>query len=203
MKDNVMLFEAYAKRGTLKPAPDKLLDFPELRQTYDYDCGASALQGVLAYYGKEFREEQLLKQLDTVRTTMREHGTRLSRMKSVAERHGLRAEVRGMLTVDAVKKYIDQGVPPILLLQAWMDKPNKGGWPKDYRDGHYAVAIGYDEKRIYFEDPSSFKRVWLSYAELEKRWHDLADDNKTPVEHVAVIVKGRPRFRSDKAIHMD
>ncbi len=38
-----------------------LLDFPELRQAYDYDCGATALEAILAYYGIEVREELILK----------------------------------------------------------------------------------------------------------------------------------------------
>jgi len=39
----------------------KILDFPELRQTFNYDCGAKALQSVLAYYGIDIREEEIIK----------------------------------------------------------------------------------------------------------------------------------------------
>jgi len=43
----------------------KILEFPELRQTYEYDCGANALQGILAYYGMEIREELIIKSAKT------------------------------------------------------------------------------------------------------------------------------------------
>ena len=42
------------------------LNFPELRQTYNYDCGASALQGVMVYYGVEMREDVLMKEAGTI-----------------------------------------------------------------------------------------------------------------------------------------
>ena len=34
------------------------------------------------------------------------------------------------------------------------------------------MAIGYDQKKLYFEDPFSFKRTFLGYEELFQRWHD-------------------------------
>ncbi len=42
----------------------------------------------------------------------------------------------------------------------------------DWKDGHYVVAIGYDKERIYLEDPSTILRSYISYQDLEERWHD-------------------------------
>ncbi len=38
----------------------KLLDVPNLRQAHEYSCGPGAVQAVLAYYGVDFRESQLI-----------------------------------------------------------------------------------------------------------------------------------------------
>lgn len=35
------------------------------RQTFDFDCGAKALQLVMEYYGIDIREDELLKELKT------------------------------------------------------------------------------------------------------------------------------------------
>lgn len=39
----------------------KKLILPKLRQTYPFDCGAKALQSVLAYYGVFVREDKIIK----------------------------------------------------------------------------------------------------------------------------------------------
>jgi hypothetical protein len=43
-------------------------------------------------------------------------------------------------------------------IQAWVDN-NDGKFPIDWKnlwdDGHYCVAVGYDEERIFFMDPST------------------------------------------------
>ncbi len=39
---------------------------------------------------------------------------------------------------------------------------------------HYAVAIGYDEKHIYFMDPSTLGHyTFIPIAEFLDRWHDM------------------------------
>ncbi len=57
----------------------KILDFPELVQTYDYDCGAKALQAVLAYYGIEKHEDVLM----IAAKTNKEHGSNNRYRKSI------------------------------------------------------------------------------------------------------------------------
>jgi len=39
----------------------KMLDFPNARQTFEYDCGAKAMHAVLAYYGVNANENEILK----------------------------------------------------------------------------------------------------------------------------------------------
>lgn len=41
-----------------------MIDLPTGRQTYDFDCGAKALQIVMAYYGIDVREDELMEELE-------------------------------------------------------------------------------------------------------------------------------------------
>lgn len=173
----------------------KIKNFPNFRQTYEYDCGAQALQSVLAYYGIDIRSEKIMKLAGTSKT-----GTPIKNIKKIAEKFGLKTKMSEMSILD-VKKYIDKKIPVILLLQAWTEKKNID-WVNDWRNGHYAVAIGYDSKKIYFEDPSSIFRTFLTYSELEKRWHDKVSNNKYINYGVAIYGKN-PSYNPEKLIHMD
>ena len=42
-----------------------MIDLHIGRQTYDFDCGAKALQTVMAYYGVDVREDELMETLGT------------------------------------------------------------------------------------------------------------------------------------------
>lgn len=56
------------------------------------------------------------------------------------------------------------------MLQAYGGVRN---YEKHWDDGHWVVAIGYDDHGIYFEDPSqTLPRGYIPYPELQARWHD-------------------------------
>jgi ABC-type bacteriocin/lantibiotic exporter with double-glycine peptidase domain len=160
----------------------KIKYFPNLRQTYGYDCGAQVLQAVLAYYGIDINEGEIMKLAGTTK-----QGTSVAKIKEVAKKHGLKIDFKEM-NIEDVKKYIDKKIPVILLLQAWTSKSN-ADWKNDWQDGHYAIAIGYDKKGIYFEDPSSIFRTFLSYNELKDRWHDK--DNKIKYVNYGMAIYGK------------
>ncbi|WP_269849491.1 C39 family peptidase [Methanosarcina horonobensis] len=63
---------------------------------------------------------------------------------------GFRAEVRENLTLDDLKKSIEEGVPVIVEGQAW--KEENQTWEMN-ENGHYMVVIGVDSKNVYLEDP--------------------------------------------------
>jgi ABC-type bacteriocin/lantibiotic exporter with double-glycine peptidase domain len=58
----------------------KMLKFPELRQTYEWDCGANAIQSVLVYHGIQLSEEVVIKQAKTTRS-----GTPIAGIKRAAK----------------------------------------------------------------------------------------------------------------------
>jgi predicted double-glycine peptidase len=184
--------------------PNVILDFVDLRQIFNFDCGVTALQQVLIYYGIEKREDELIKMLDTKKTSIEEHGTKMTKMVEVAKYFGLDAEILKNLTINKIKKFIDEKIPVIILMQAWRDySADNLNWEKDYNDGHYVIAIGYNDTCLFFEDPASIVRTYLTFEEFEKRWHDMDDNNKTKINHAAVVIRGEVKFKSNKIIHMD
>lgn len=169
--------------------------FPNLRQAYDYDCGANALQSVLAYYGIDTREDKIL---HIAKTTG--DGTNPGNLALAIEHYGLQHEALEMTVAD-VKEFIKRGIPVIVLLQAWTKTPDTD-WKNDWKDGHYVVAIGYDDEKVIFEDPSSFHRTYLSNEALEERWHDV-DENGNKYVHWGIAVYGKePSLSYDKPIPM-
>ena len=174
----------------------KLLPFPDNIQTYDYDCGAKALQSVLIYYGIEVREDALMKIVHTTKS-----GTNPQNIVAAAKKYKLEATASEMNIFD-VKGCIDREIPVILALQAWTRK-KKIDWINDWQDGHYVVAIGYDSDRIIFADPASVQRTYLSYDESKKRWHDV-DNRGKKYDHLGIVIFGKkPKFKDDQLIHMD
>ena len=183
-----------------KFTPKVKLDFPEFRQIYNYDCGVTAMQQILVYYGIEKREDELIKMLDS----KKEDGTKLSKMVDVAKYFGLEVDIIKNSSIKEIKNLIDNNIPPILLLQAWRSFSDKTiDWKKSFIDGHYAIAIGYNENTIFFEDPSSVVRTYLTFDELEDRWHDLNDNNKTKNYHTMLVIRGEKKYNSKDIIHMD
>ena len=73
--------------------------FPELRQTYTYDCGVSCLQAVLAYYGIQIRESELLESLNAVETDIFDNGVRMKSINDYALSQGLESIIEGELTI--------------------------------------------------------------------------------------------------------
>lgn len=174
----------------------KLLTFPEIRQFVTYDCWACALQAVFAYYNIDIKESIIMKRVNT--TT---EGTNIEDIINVAENEWLKCISKEM-TIKEVKEYIDRNIPVLVALQARTDhkKPN---WRKDRDDWHYVVAIGYDDENIYFEDPSSFKRSFLSYKEFQERWHDVSKEWEKYINHWVAFFGKKHTFKLDNFEHMD
>lgn len=176
----------------------KLIEnFPEFRQVFNYDCGAAAMEAILMYYGFDVPEKKIIKIAET-----NKHGTRVSGLLKVAKKFGLKYK-SCTLDIDDLKKNIDEGKPTILALQAWLKKDVKD-WSKHWADGHYVVAIGYDANKFYFEDPSATIRTYLTFKELEERWHDLDAMTNKKFYHLGITFYGKkPKYKLNEAVHMD
>jgi predicted double-glycine peptidase len=164
-----------------------MIDLPSGRQTFDFDCGAKALQLVMAYYGVDVREDELLKALhcDT-------EGVSVNSMISVAKDNGFAVSGRSGTTIEEVKQLVDENRPVIVLVQAWAERyMTLEDWWKDVDDGHYVIVIGHVGSIIVFEDPSSFRKTWLTEGEFNARWHDIDPETKEVLDHFAMVLLGK------------
>jgi predicted double-glycine peptidase len=152
------------------PAPKRPeLAVPDVRQSTDYTCGASALQAVLAYYGVGAREDQLSREMGATP----QDGVPPEAIVRVARSHGLTAEMRENMTVDDLAAALLERRPVVVEVQAWADGP-RTDWVNDWDDGHYAVVIAIEGDELVFEDPSVLgSRAVLPRHEFEERWHDI------------------------------
>lgn len=164
-----------------------LIDLHYGRQVFDFDCGATALQTVMAYYGVEVRLDELMETLGTD-----EEGTSIYSMIRTAFRYGFDVKARSGWSLKELKKKIDEGIPVIVLLQAWAERPKTlKEWEQDYDDGHYAILIGHKKGVLLFEDPSSFRRTWLREKEFLARWHDRDERTGEVFDHFGMMLLGR------------
>ena len=172
----------------------KLLDFPQVRQTFAYDCAASALQAVLVYYGIEVRGELLIKFTKTSAAS----GATIKNICQTIDKFKLRYSSAG-LTLSDLKNYLDKKIPVMILLQAW--QAGRAGYARDYKNGHWVVAIGYARDRLFFEDPNAFEWTFLKNKELAVRWHGQ-DQGRPVLNHGIAVFGKKPADRSNKIIWM-
>jgi predicted double-glycine peptidase len=157
-----------------KKIPDDAIKIhlPKVNQTTNYTCGAACLRAVAGYFGVGPEDEDEFAEL---LNSTPEDGTSPGNIIRGARQLGLHAFGRHNMTIDSLKSRIDKGIPVICSVQAW---GNEKVYPKD-GSGHYVTAIGFDNERIYFEDPSIAKsRGFLSYNEFMTRWHDKESKDK-------------------------
>jgi ABC-type bacteriocin/lantibiotic exporter with double-glycine peptidase domain len=87
-----------------------VIDLPTGRQAFDFDCGAKALQLVMAYYGLDIREDELMTQLKCS-----SEGTPIKHMISLAEKYGFEVIVQSGVSLETVKDYVNNGIPVTVL----------------------------------------------------------------------------------------
>ena len=95
---------------SIATAGQSLLSVPDVYQSTQYSCGASALQAVLAYWGIEVHEDTLLNSLGTTG----KNGTSPENILRIARSYGLQAEIRENLSIANVISVLGKGVPVIL-----------------------------------------------------------------------------------------
>ncbi|MBU0907687.1 MAG: C39 family peptidase [Nanoarchaeota archaeon] len=174
----------------------KILNFPKLRQVYDHDCGSTAAQSVLAYYGIDIRGDRIMKLAKTSNC-----GTPTKGILKVLRKYNLKC-ISQKMSISQVKRFLDKEIPVILLIQAWSAKKDVD-WENDWNDGHYVVAIGYSKNKMYFEDPSPIERTYLTFNKLKKRWHDIESSTGRAHFNLGIAVYGKkPLYNSSRPIPM-
>jgi uncharacterized protein len=179
-------------RSDSPQATPDLIVIPDVRQSTDFSCGATALQALLAYYSEDWSEEELIKLLGT----NQEIGTTPESLVRVATALGLRASIGENLTFDDLRAALDERIPVIVAFQAWVDvKPPEFSWAECWEEGHYAVVIGMDADYVYLEDPSLFgTRGRIPVREFGERWHDYSGVSPMDAQdrrwvHLGIIIR--------------
>ncbi len=189
--------------GSGRRLPVNLIRVPLVRQSTDYTCGVAALQSLLGYFAIEEREDKLAAEL----RSDRKQGTAFARIVKAAEKRGLSAQVQVGMTIPELKGYIDSRKPVLCLVQAWAESKNgqSVNYERRWQDGHYVVAVGYDDDCFYFMDPSTLGHfAYIPRAEFEKRWHDT--DGSRKLEHFGMVfsnVKNVPKYEPEIAKPME
>jgi predicted double-glycine peptidase len=168
-----------------------ILDFPQTRQSFDYSCGPGAVQAVMAYYGENFRESELI---DLLKTDKNE-GTLVKDITNFLELNGLSTTVKQNMTTDELFSYIDKHIPVIVMLQAWGSEADfENNYRDSWNDGHFAVVIGYTKKDVLLSDPALFTKGYIPIKEFIDRWHDY-DEGETRTYQLGIAVFGKePKF---------
>ena len=173
-----------------RPAlPRDALGVPMVRQPYTFDCGASSLKSVAAYWGA-YRGS--LRQLYKVSNTRSSYGTLPEDILRGARRLGLKATLKEHCTLRDLERSLARKEPVLVQLQAWREAGSlPRAWRDRWDDGHYAVVIGMDRKNVYFMDPSAGERrapektvrySWVPRREFVQRWHEW-DGEGSKVHH--------------------
>lgn len=180
-----------AELASLK-LPSNAIRVPMTRQSRDYTCGTAALQSVLAYYGEEFREDELEKKLKS----NSKDGTAYLEMARFALDRSFQVDIVKEMKLERLKADIESGLPVICLIQAWSDRSSVD-YKHDWDDGHYVVAIGFDTNNIYFMDPSTLGNyTYIPISEFLSRWHDT--DGKERLQNFGMVIsKDPPAFKPD------
>jgi HK97 family phage portal protein len=165
--------------------PVKLIDVPDVRQQYRYDCGAAAVKAVCEYFkvGPEYYAAYLV----GMKTTPRE-GTDPSEMIDFMNEQGLIVTSGNGMTIEDLRKYFAAGIPVIVPMQLY--GPDASTERTESTNGHYVVVIGAALGQVMVQDPVS-GRVMLSEEDFDARWHDMEADGAVD-DHFGMAVSLRP-----------
>lgn len=170
---------------------ENLIRIPQVRQPDSYSCGIACLQSVLQYYGMEVDYTELENKANADPRTGTDHRDILKFLKKIK---GLEVELQKGMLISDLFKFIDEGIPVIVVLQAWSDKPKD--YSTSWDSGHYSVVIGYDTNNIYFMDPSTLGHyAYIPTSEFVKRWHDQDMDIK--LRQSGIIIHGTKQYDAD------
>jgi predicted double-glycine peptidase len=166
------------------------IPLPTVRQPNEYSCGAAAMMSVCRYYGVG---PQKLADLEEALGTNKDIGTYFKNIVAYARQIGLESDWQDQMTVKELKARVGRGIPVICSIQAYADDQQHYENSDWNQDGHYVVAIGFDEANIYFMDPSiTGRRGYLAWSEFNQRWHENEGTETEPEVHQRLGIWMRP-----------
>lgn len=177
-----------------------MIELPTGRQTFDFDCGATALQIVMAYYGVDIRKDELMEELK-----VDADGVSVQNMISVARAKGFRVIGKCDFSPEEMKRFVDARHPVVVVVQAWAEGfMTLEDWRDENNNGHYVIVIAHNDGVIVFEDPASFRKTWMTEEEFMARWHDVDPRTGQKMDRVGLVLLGKNPMPLHKTFeHMD
>lgn len=161
------------------------IDLPDVTQQKEFSCGAACLRSICQYFKVgEDAEKDYIKSL---KATSKD-GTSPEEIVKCSKDWGLLVKSQENMSIEKLIDYVEKKVPVICAIQAW-------GKPKYYErkeSGHYVIAIGFDDKNIYFMDPYIQERGALEKGKFMERWEDTGKDGKVYKQLGIAIWKREP-----------
>lgn len=186
---------AFAEPHISKSSIQKIISVPLTKQSNEYTCGAAAALSILMHFGDESLESEVAKELNT----QPKIGTYYKKMVQFFQNKGYQIEPQENMSLETLKEHLMQEKPVLCLIQAWED--NVSDYANYWGIGHYVVAIGYDENRIYFMDPWVIGNyAYLPIDEFMNRWHQLTHENVRLHQWGMAISKGKAQFNPDDVV---
>lgn len=146
---------------------ENFIPVPLCFQETEYTCGVACIQSILARYGMYYRQSGLADVLQSRPI----FGTDYKSILTFAQLLGLNATMDEHMEAKDIENYINMGITPILIIQAWRLEDDID-YPFDYKNAHYVIACGYYDEGIYVMDPNTLGNyTYLPYSQLFKRWH--------------------------------
>jgi len=172
---------------------ETFFEFPTSRQEKSYSCGVAAVQTVLRYYGIEKKQSELSKELK-----LTSDGTDYDNMIKLFTKYNLKVEF-GKMSLQDLRDFADKKQPTIILIQAYKEEPDKNYSKDNFKDGHYVVVIGYDDKNIIVEDPSLNNELgYIPFSELDTRWRGIGKTKDEKLVKFGMVIIGTPKFNPNK-----
>lgn len=189
------------RRPLLLDQVKSLIRVPIVDQATDYTCGVASTLSVLYYWddNQDDYEMELARHLKA----NRKDGVISEQIMRYASSHGFTVLKEDNMALKEVEEFIRDGKPVIVLLQAWPDS-KKRRWKDDWRDGHFAVAVGSDTHNVYFMDPSTKGNyTYIPKKEFIDRWHDY-DGDRREVYHLGIVIwRDEPSFDHRVIVKME
>ncbi|KFE69984.1 C39 family peptidase [Hyalangium minutum] len=153
-----------APSGAQKLSPNDLGVIPQ-DQGNTNACGTTSLANVLTHWGQSTTHEQIDKDIRAF-----DMFSAPDKIVDYANSHGMRAEMKVDASVDDIAKMVDQGVPPIVLMDPDSDKN---------LNLHYVTVSGYNRDAngkitdLVISDSAGGDRYTMPVEEFQKKWDDL------------------------------
>jgi hypothetical protein len=128
-------------------------------------CGTTSLANVMTHFGKPRTHEQIDESIRAFNMF-----TAPDKLVEYARGNGMRSEIKTDASLDDLAKMVDQGVPPIVLMDP--DADNNANL-------HYVTVTGYNRDAsgkitdVAIADSAGGRRYTMPAAEFQAKWDNL------------------------------